>query len=176
MRYYLLTKYKKQSGISSIEVIASLTILATVISAAIALFSSASSSQAVSQMSIDMASLRTSIQKMYSGQAGYGVSGVNLNAGLIGAGQVPTSLTVVSGNLVNVYAGQVNAVSNGPGFSVTTTRIPLGVCVGLLTKTNGWTTAAVGANPPQAAPSTVTNAKTQCGTVDLVSVTLASSN
>lgn len=66
--------FKKQAGITLMEVIGSLLVIGLVVSGALSLFGSADSSQKGNQMLADINAIRSAVKGMYSGQGGYGAT------------------------------------------------------------------------------------------------------
>jgi prepilin-type N-terminal cleavage/methylation domain-containing protein len=165
--------HKACSGMTLIEVMSSLAVLAVVIGGALALFGAASASQGSTQMTSDMNALRTGTRQLYLGQGNYGGATTNLNGSLISANKVPSTMnstvTAGAGAVVNVYNGQVNVISNAgnTGFTVDSAAIPYEVCVNVLSSIRGWDSVNVAGTTTVTgliAPTTPGAAATSCGT------------
>lgn len=70
-----IKRYKKQSGMTLMEVLASLGILALVVIGALALYSQASTSQKSTELQSNLQAFRQGIQQMYKGS--YGSASLN---------------------------------------------------------------------------------------------------
>ena len=160
-------KFKRQAGMTLIEMITSLAILALVIGGALALYNSASTSQSSTQFNSDMNAIRSAVRSTYFGQGGYGIIG--LNPVLIAGKRVPATMGT-SGAVINHSLGGTVTVTGATGaFTVALTNIPTAVCMNLMTAATGWNSVAVtGAAAPQTSfPVSPANAATDCaaGTV-----------
>ncbi|MBF4990972.1 type 4 pilus major pilin [Methylophilus sp. QUAN] len=141
-------KSKYQAGVTLLELIISLTIMAVIIVGALKLNNSASSTNNSTQLTTDIASIRAAVKNMWSGQQSYGTSGTNLNTILVTAKRIPTSITVDTSATPNVLTHQLNGTivvaSTGTSFNVTVTNIPVDVCIPLVTGAQGWTSVQAG--------------------------------
>ena len=162
---------KKQAGMTLMEIIAALAIIAAVVVGALALFNSAQSSNMSVSMLKDLTALRSATQQLYQGQGGYGAAGTNLNAALINAKKIPNDM-VVSGTTITPPwpGGQVNvlATANPTQFGITFVAVPRDICIQLVSNSSaGWYSivAAAAANVTTATTfpvSPVTASGTQC--------------
>lgn len=161
---------KKQTGLTLIELIASLSILALVIGGALSLYLSASSSQSVTQTTAEMSALRAATKSLYQGQGTYGASGANLNAVLVNGNKVPSTITITAGVppvLTNSFTGDIKVQASAvvANFTVTVTAVPTDVCLGLLASSNGWNSIKVAALAANVLfPISPATASTQCAT------------
>lgn len=161
MKKFQMTSIKKQVGLTLIEVMSSLAILAIVIGGALALFSTASSSQASTQMTSDLNALRTSVKTLWFGQGSYTPG--SLNATLITANKVPSTMSVATPNITNNFGGAVIATGATTNFTISTASIPTDVCVSILTAAKGWSSVQVTGGAAQTTfPITPATAATQC--------------
>lgn len=145
-RSYLFSQLKNQAGMTLIEVLASLAILALVIGGALALYNSASSSQMSTQMQSDLNAIRAAVKSVYYGQGGYGT--INMNSVLVNGKKVPTTMAITAGTppvITHGLSGTIDVTGATANFTVTVTKIPTDVCLSLLAGTNGWNSIKVGA-------------------------------
>lgn len=141
-----VSKFKKQAGLTLIETIVSLAIVALVIGGALSLYGGASSSQASTQMLSDLNAIRAAVKSLYYGQGGYGTA--NLNQVLVSGKKVPATMSVTAGTpptITHGLNGTVTATGSTANFTVTVTEIPTDVCLNLLAASNGWNSVKVGA-------------------------------
>ncbi len=159
-----------QAGVTLIELIVGLVVVALIVAGALALFGTAQSSQASTQMVQDLTSLRASTKSLFLGQGNYGTAGTNLNQLLNTSKRVPTTIMVdasttpptlrhaLNGN-VTVAVGATNTQ-----YTVTLTNIPPDVCVPLVTGARDWVSVQVGANAARTAfPIPTADAANECG-------------
>lgn len=171
-----------QAGISLLELIAALTVIAAIIVGALALYTSASTTQSSTQLVQDTISLRSAIQQLYQGQGSYGATNADLNAVLNNAKRVPSTIRVVPGNPptfllpfsngASQSALTATAQSGGTQFRLRLTNIPQAVCISLMTTSSGWisvTGQSGGARTPPVTPAIANSSCTAAfGQVDLI--------
>lgn len=141
---------KKQAGMTLMEIIAALAIIAAVIVGALALFNSAQSSNLSVSMLKALTSLRSATQQLYQGQGTYGAAGANLNNALINGQKVPNDLvtdaTVTPATITPPWPGGsivVAATANPSQFGITFTNVPQDVCIQLVSNSStGWFSVA----------------------------------
>lgn len=142
-----LTQVKKQKGISLMEIIFGLAVIAGVITGALSLSSNASTSQKSNQLASDLTALRSGTKQLYGATASYGSA--NINTQLINAGKLPATITNPTGTtLVHTMSGNVNVVGGGTWFYIQVDSIPRDACVNLLTGSGSWPRIKVGASAP----------------------------
>lgn len=151
-----------QLGMTLIEMITSLAILALVIGGALALFNSASISQRSMQMNSDLNSVRTAVQVVYFGQKGYGTA-ANLNSVLIAGKRIPSTM-VIAGNVVtHAFNGTMTVIGNIQNFDVVLTNMPVSACLSALSGANGWKQVQVATGIIQTVlPISPSTAATEC--------------
>ncbi len=161
-------KFAKQAGMTLIETIVSLSILAVVVSVALSLYNSATSQQASTQMMSDLSALRSATKSVYYGQGGYGSA--NLNQVLVHAKKVPTTMLVTAGTppvITHGLSGTVSVTGAVSSFTISVTKIPTDVCLNVLAGTKGWNSVQVGAATPVTTfPISPDTASAQCSTSD----------
>lgn len=159
-----VSKFKSQAGLTLIELIASLAILALVIGGALALYSSATSSQGSTQMTSELSAIRAATKSLFYGQGGYGTA--NLNQVLVSANKVPSTIVVAAGTpptLTNSLNGAVSVVGATANFSITATSVPTDICTSVLSATAGWVSVKVGSQAAITSfPVGPATAATQC--------------
>lgn len=159
----------RQAGVTLMELIASLAVMAVIVVGAIALYTSASSSERATTMGRDLLAIQTATKTIYSGQGTYGAAGTNLNDILVTAKKVPTSVKVDTSTapdtLTHQANGTINIASTGTSFSVTMTSITEDLCVQMMTGANGWTSVQVGTAAARTAfPISPATAAADCDT------------
>lgn len=173
----IFSRVKKQAGLTLIELIASLAILALVIGGALSLYGSASTSQSTTQTIAELSSIRAATKQMYYGQGGYGTT--NLNNILVASGKVPSTINVVVGapaTLTNSFSGAITLTGATNSFTMAVTNVPQAVCVGILASaSSNYTSVQVGAAAAVTAfPISPAVATAQCtGTTQTVTFTSA---
>ena len=160
---------KNQAGATLLELIAALSVLAIIVVGALALYSSASSSQASTQISQDVTAIRAGLKQLWNGQGTYGTAGTNLNDTLVAAKRIPTTIrvdaTTTPDTLTHQLDGTVTIASTGVGFTITLTNIPEDVCIPLMTSAQGWTSVKAGtATAITSFPIAPASAVTACAT------------
>lgn len=168
---------KKQHGISLMEIIAGLLVVALIIAGALALFSSADSSQKGNQMVADITALRSAVKSVYAGQGGYGTG--SLNNVLKTAKKIPATMAVGTGNpptITHTLNGSltVQGVNGGSQFAIEINNIPTDICVQLLSgsASSGWNSIKVNSSAViTSLPMTPDTASTNCGTTNTNTIT-----
>lgn len=162
-----MKKINKQSGMTLLEVTASLAIGAIILMGALSLFQSGSSSANSNAIVQEMTSVRSAIKAMYLGQGSYGTA--SINSQLVSAAKIPSNWTGSGSTITNNYGGAVAVTGATTTFNVTTGSIPKDVCVGgVPAASQGWTSVGVGATAAAAitaataAPWTPATAATNC--------------
>ncbi|MBV2234688.1 MAG: prepilin-type N-terminal cleavage/methylation domain-containing protein [Sterolibacterium sp.] len=173
---------RKQLGMTLMEIIAALAIIAAVIVGALSLFNSAQSSNQSVTMLKNVIAIRSAIQQLYLGQgtyqpAGFAAGGMNLE--LNNSRKAPSDLVFINaaqgfrtpwGGTLSVAPG--NAVGGTtPNFTITLTNVPPEVCSQLVTSaSSGWSQTSVGgavigniANAANPYPITPGRANAACG-------------
>jgi len=161
----------KQAGVTLIELIVSLVIIALIVSGALALFGSASSSQSATQLTQDVISLRSNTKSLFLGQGSFGAAGTNLNNILVTAKRLSTTIkvdtTTTPNTLTHQLNGTVNIASAGTGqsFTISMTNISADVCIPLMTSDSTWTSVKAGTAAARTTfPITPTEAAADCAT------------
>ena len=162
---------KKQAGMTLMEIIAALAIIASVVVGALVLFNSAQSSNTSVTMLKDIIALRSAMQQLYTGQGGYaGAAGGAGHTQLQNARKVPTDLIFISAaaGFRTPWGGTLTILPTAapaPNFEITLTSVPVDVCTQLVTSaSNGWQRVTIGAANLTAFPVTPALANTNCST------------
>ena len=132
----------KSAGLTLLESMIALSIFAVVIWAAMANYTTANATQSASQMAIELQSLRNSVKDLNSGQGGvFGdTTGVDMNAAIIGAQRVPSTLNISGTTIKTVNGGEVKIKGYVSDYTIEYTGIGKALCVSALTGpgANGW--------------------------------------
>lgn len=149
-----LRALRTQAGMTLMEIIAALAIIAAVVVGALALFNSAQSSNNSVTMLRDIISIRSAVQQLYFGQNGlYQAAGNGAaNQQLFNARKIPTDLVFINqntgfrtpwGGALSIFPGPI--VNNAaPTFEIRLTNVPADVCLQLVTSaSNGWSLTTV---------------------------------
>ncbi len=135
---------RKQAGMTLMEIIAALAIIAAVVVGALALFNSAQSSNQSVQMLKDIIGIRASVQQLYMGQGGYGTASLNTilrDSKKIPSDMVPDKPAV--GDISTPLQGKLTVTGASSAFTIEITNVPTDVCVQLLTNaSSGWAAGA----------------------------------
>lgn len=168
-------KAKSNAGLTLIETLVALAIFALVVSGALALFGSASSSQTTTQMASDLSAIRAATKSLFFAQGGYGT--VSLDEVLINGKKVPTTMTisgVAPKRVINhSQSGTVKVIGETSKFTVEVTNISTDVCVGLVSLT-GWSEVKIGAAVNTAFPISPDTASSQCAFSDPITIKFTS--
>jgi len=175
---------RKQAGMTLMEIIAALAIIAAVVVGALALFNSAQSSNQSVSMLKDLIAVRAGIQQLYIGHGGYGA--VSLDATLVNAGKVPSDLVVTGTAAVPIittpFGGVLTVTGATTVFTISITKVPSDICSQLVSNAStGWSKAVVGTTTVAAtatafpvSPVTVGTACGVPGTLSTIAWTTAS--
>lgn len=153
-----------QAGISLLELIAALTVIAAIIVGALALYTSASTTQSSSQLIQDLVSIRSAVRQLHQGQGTYGTAG--LNTVLVRSGRLPSTVRVVNANtgvINHLFNDDIVVTGATATFTIRLDLVPREACINLLTSASGWTQIVTpggtiqGANLPVAATNAVQN-------------------
>ena len=167
---------KKQAGLTLIELIASLAIMALVIGGALALYSSASTSQGTTQTISEINALRSSVKALYYGQGGYGTG--NLNQVLVNGNKVPSTIIITAGSppvLTNSFNGAITLTGATTNFTTGITAVPTPICISLLSSANGWSSVKTAAVDHTTFPVSPATAATDCSATNPIAMTFTSS-
>lgn len=162
-------KLTRQSGMTLMEVIASLAVMAVVVVGALSLYGGASTSQESTAFTQDLSAIRASLKQLWAGQGTYGASGTNLNTVLKSANRIPSTMTASAATppvITHSLNGTLTAAAAATAgqFTITLTNIPTDVCTAIATSTNGWLSLGAGATGATAIalPATPATAATGC--------------
>lgn len=142
-----IKRIKKQAGMTLLELIASLSVVAVVVVGALALYQSATASQRTTQITQDLTAIRAATKQLWQGQGTFGANGTNLNNVLVSAKKMPTTIRVDTSTTPNTLThaanGTVNITSSVTSFDVALTNIEEDLCIPLLTGAQGWVSVTV---------------------------------
>lgn len=169
MKQKMMQHKGRQAGVTLMELIASLAVMAVIVVGAIALYTSASSSERSTTIGRDLLAIQSATKTIYSGQGNYGAAGTNLNNILVTSKKVPTSIIVDSSVtppvLTHKANGTIVVAATTSSFSVTLTNIDPELCVPLMTGASGWSSVQVGSQPAQTSfPVPPATAAADCAT------------
>lgn len=134
-----------QSGVTLMEIIAALAIVAIIIIGSLALYNAATSSQSSTQLVQDLTSVRSAVKQMWLGQGAYGATGgTSLNATLNSSKRMPNTLKWNTTNFTHVLNGTLSVTGLPTSFTIVVTNISPDVCMTLLANTTGWSSVQVG--------------------------------
>lgn len=148
----------KQAGLTLIELIVVLIIVAVILMVAIGGISNAMGKSDVNQDQQGVAALVANTKTLRT-NGSYGTSGTNLVPSLIALKGVPATVNTNGTTLTNTWGGAITIVSTGTGYTVTTSGIPQDACIEhsmklsksmLTTAINGGTAIAGGVTAAQA--------------------------
>lgn len=166
-------KLHPEAGVTLMELIAALAIMSVIIIGALALYTSANTSQAATQLVQDTTSIRSAVKVLYQGQGTYTTA--VLNDQLVAAKRVPTTIKIDTSTtpdtLTHGLNGTITVTGATASFTVALTNIPPETCIPLLTTSQGWLTYQIDAAAAAAFPVTPATAVTACGAAP-VTVTL----
>ncbi|MGS0741438.1 type 4 pilus major pilin [Glaciimonas sp. GG7] len=158
-------KYKYQAGLTLMEMIAALGIMAIVVVGALALFNNANSSNTSTQALRDLISIRSSTQSLFIGQGGYGTA--SMNQALISSKKIPSTMTVSGSTINTVWGGTVTVTGNNTNFTIAITNMNEDICTSLLSNASvGWQSAKVGSTVLSTFPISpnIASDSAHCGT------------
>lgn len=159
----------QQAGFTLMELIAGLAVVAVVVTGALALYLSASSSELNTTLSRDLNAIQSATRQIFQGQGSYGTSATNLNDILVAAKKVPTSVRIDASTTPDTLThrgnGTISVASTGSSFSITLTNINADLCIPMLSGATGWASVQAGtATARTALPVSPANAQTDCAT------------
>jgi prepilin-type N-terminal cleavage/methylation domain-containing protein len=161
----------KQAGVTLIELIVGLVIIALIVAGALSLFGTAQSSQTSTQMVQDLTSLRSTTKALFLGQGNYGTASANLNDLLVTAKRVPSTILVDTATTPDTLTHALNGTLNvavgatNNQFTITLTNIPADVCIPLMAGAREWVSVKAGSAAARTTfPISTANASTDCQT------------
>lgn len=153
-----------ESGVTLMEMIAALAIIAVIIVGSLSLYTAATSSQSSTQLVSDVTAVRAAVKQLYLGQGTYGTG--DLASTLIAAKRLPSTIksgTANGGGVVLTHqSGRPFTVKGaGTSFTITVGGVDPDLCIPLLTNTEGWSGLKVG-NTAVTLPASPATAATAC--------------
>lgn len=147
----------KQRGVTLMELIAGLAVMAVIVVGALALYNAAVNAQRATQLKQDTAALRSAVNALWMGQGSYGAAGASLNQVLISAGRIPSTIQVSGTTLRHVGGGtiEVRVATNVQQFNLIVGGLNESLCIELLSGPQDWFAigTAVGTGTPVNIPS-----------------------
>ena len=132
---YLKRKCKKMEKCSAVtEYILYIALLAVLLAMVFVLYNSARTDSKAQKEKTNMASIRASVQAIYSGALNY--SGLN-NASLIKAGAIPNDMVSGNSGIINSFGGSVTVsagtrLNGSKGFTIASSSVPTKECIRLI--------------------------------------------
>lgn len=143
--------HKKQKGLTLIELIAGLAIVAAVTIGALSLFGNANSGQKSGQIVTDSVAMRTAIRHLFSSTGGYLPLNASVNNVLAKSSKVPSNIRVDTTTSPATFSHSLNGTittnTQGSFFFITYNNIPQDACINILTGSSGWPRITVGVVP-----------------------------
>lgn len=160
----LISAAKRQAGMTLMEIIAALAIIAAVVVGALALFNSAQGSNQAVTMLKDIIAIRSAVQQLYTGQGGYAAG---LNTQLNNSRKSPSDLVFVNeeNGFRTPWGGTLVVApdANTARFTITLTAVPASVCAQLVTSaSDGWASVSINGAAQNAFPVTPAIADANC--------------
>lgn len=167
---------RRQLGLSLLEIIAALAIIAIVIIGALALVGQADTSAKSSELLKGISGLQANVKSLYNGQQGYKYG--NITELVIAAKAAPSNW--VRGNqLQHGYGGAVTVDAFDTYFTMTLRHVAREACIRVISEQAGTNWAAItvnGGSPINARSMTVADAVNMCGTQDYSDIVLTSAD
>lgn len=161
---FTVAALQRQAGMTLMEIIAALAIIAAVVVGALALFNSAQSSNNVVTLLKDLTAIRSAAQQLYMGQGGYGTD--SLIEQLHKAGKIPGDIPVNTSDYTakTPLGGNIKITGETSQIEIEISEVPKDVCIQLVTNaSSGWMSVEVnGATARTAFPVTLANATSDC--------------
>lgn len=163
----------RRRGVTLMELIASMAIMAILVVGALSMYSIAQSGSNSTQLLRNLNGVSASVKSLYSGQGGYGTA--SLNATLISAKVVPSDWSTSGTTITHQLNGTVTVTGLTNYFTVAMTSIPSDVCVKLISNSaTGWSSVAVGTGAaittfPVSPSTAVTNCSGTSNTITFTS-------
>lgn len=153
-----------QTGVTLMELIASLAIMAVIVAGAVALYSSATSSERAASIERDLLAIQASTRALFLGQGSYGPANSDLNNVLIKAKKIPSTIKVTPPNTLTHQAhGNIAVKSTGSSFAIELDNISEELCISLMTRATQWASVQAGTQTAQTSfPVSPAVAATQC--------------
>lgn len=152
-----------ESGVTLMEMIAALAIIAVIVVGSLSLYTAATSSQSSTQLVSDVTAVRAAVKQIYLGQGTYGTG--NLSTTLVASKRLPSTIksdTATPPNLTHQSGAPVTITGAGTTFTITVGNVSPDVCIPLITNTEGWSLVKVGTTTVTL-PATPATAATACG-------------
>ncbi|MBP7565979.1 MAG: prepilin-type N-terminal cleavage/methylation domain-containing protein [Burkholderiaceae bacterium] len=162
---------RRQRGISLLELIAGLAIIAIIIIGALALISQADASARSTEMLRGVSGIQASVIGLGKsrGSFGGGSAGDDLTAAMIRAKAIPDNWVKGSGSTATIrhsYGGEVTLKGYDIEYRLTLSAVPAEACIRLIAEQagSGWNQVKVGSDTTVTFPATLGAANTACST------------
>lgn len=138
------------SGVTLMEMIAALAVIAVIVVGALALYKSAESSEAATRLISDAMAVQNAVRHVYMGQSSFGYDSDELQTLMWRSKQLPTTIkaTVDSAGRVSFthfLGGEVYLFAADVRFAVLFKKIPTDVCLSMMSMTGSeWDEVTVG--------------------------------
>lgn len=165
----------RQRGVTLMELIASVAIMAILVVGALTLYGSANSGSNTTQLLRDLTGVQAATKSLFAGQGDFGT--VSLNSTLITAKAVPSSWSVSGSTIKHQLNGAVTVTGATSNFTIQLDNVSSDICTKLLANSaNGWASVKVGtAAAITSFPVSPVTAATSCAAATNT-VTFTSSN
>ena len=157
----------KQRGVTLLELIAGLAVMAVIVVGALALFNTANNAQRATQLKTDIEALRAGVTQLWMGQGNYGT--VNLAPTLHTAGRIPGTVRVTGSGAATTLTHAANGTFEVRGattrFTIQVNGLTSALCVELSTGPHNWNSVQINMNAailPAAFPIAPAMAAGQC--------------
>lgn len=133
----------RQRGVTLMELIASVAIMAILVVGALTLYGSANSGSNTTQLLRDLTGVQAATKSLFAGQGDFGT--VALNSTLVTAKAVPSSWSVSGSTIKHQLNGAVTVMGATGSFTIQLDSIPSDVCTKLLANSaSGWSSVKIG--------------------------------
>jgi type II secretory pathway pseudopilin PulG len=167
--------FKKQEGMTLIEIIGALAIVGAVVAGAMALYNTGDSSQKSTSLITNLSSLRAVVKSAQMGQGTYGTGSYNTMLHM--AKKIPTDIRVDTSTnpytLTHAGNGRIDIAGSGSSFTITVTNLGEDVCSSVVSAGGGSGWAGISVNGTALTmPTRFETATTACGASSSNVVTL----
>lgn len=174
--------FKRQWGMTMMEIIAVMSIIIAVVVGAVSLFNSVQSNNSAVTVQKDILTIRSAVQQIYIGQGDYSSSSINqLNEQLYNAKTALSTLTWQQNSKTyrTSWNGTLSISTDGnkpQKFKMTLTQVPIDLCAQLASSmANGWESVQVGNKTYKTFPVSPGDANRNCnpnGSTNIIWTTL----
>jgi len=160
--------FKRQSGMTMMEIIAVMAIIVTVVVGTMSLFSVVQSNNSAVAVLKDIVAIRSAIQQSYIGQGEYNNNNAQVNEQLFDAKAALSSMTWKNNKTLRTsWDGTVIFSAEGAkpqNFKIRLTAVPPNLCAQVVSSaTSGWKSVQIGMKTYNTFPVSPTDASKDCG-------------